>query len=218
MNKLLFLSLIFVMLTACAPDPRREAEAYAIQSEAEQKALDAERARNTQVELDRLTVENTVIETGHKEATKAEWRRGLNNAIKYGFIFFTVGLCVSLLVLSYSISRASIGISNAVTQGSMVRANLIRLDPVTRQYPLLVNYVGKGRYSLTDPNTATVMMLDTRQDGDRQMIAGAMNTRQVGALAMMAKEMQDASAMPMIEPTEILSSADIKQIIQGEVS
>jgi hypothetical protein len=164
------------MLTACAADPRKEAEAYATRTQADQSAANQAQLREQSAELHALNMQ-------HQEAVAMEWEAGLNKVIHAGALVGQYVFVLVLIAAGYGFSIAVVGTGKAWARFVEVRANLIRLDPVTRQYPAVLTYVSKGRYSLANLNNDSVLMLDTRNEPDRQMILGMSNTQYAGALA-----------------------------------
>ena len=201
---LILLTFAALLLSACGPDPKREAEAYAIRVQADANARDQGQAREQAEELHNIQVAELEIEAQHKAATAVEWRNGLNRFIRVGFFFMIVYACVFLfygthsMIVSFKI--ASTGLAKATARAAMVKANLIYLDPKTRQFPMLLQYIGKGRYSLANGNVDGVMMLDTRNAPDRQMITASGLTQLSGAVAQEAAKSSDPAGIAVMRP------------------
>lgn len=216
---LIFLAMAGLLLSACAPDPRKEAQAFEIRTQAEQDALNAAQTRRQDAEIHAIAVEEAKIEAGHKAATAAEWRNGVNRFIRVTFFFVIVELCVFLfygtrtMIVSFDI--ASKGLAKAAARKALVSANLIYLDPKTRQFPMLLQYIGKGKYSLVNGNADDVMMLDTRNAPDRQMIATSGLTQLAGAIAQEARQSSDPAGISVMQPV-IVSAKDELITIGGE--
>jgi hypothetical protein len=75
----------------------------------------------------------------------------------------------------------------------------IRLDPVTRQYPLLMNKVSDGKFSLTNPNTGSVTMLYERNPADKQMIQAMSAVQYIGAMGHEARLSHKPEALTSVE-------------------
>ena len=192
--------LLLIFVNACAPDPRKEAEAYKTRIEADQNALNSQQNRQQKADLHAVQVEALKVEQGHKEATAAQWREGLNKMIHYGFIFATISLCVSLLALTFSFSYSSVGMAKATVRAMDVRANQIMLDRVTRQFPLFIQHVHGDKYALHNPNAGSVVMLDVSNPADRQLIATSGATQIAGVIAQEASRSADPAGVAIIQP------------------
>lgn len=194
-KQLLVLLLAILSISACAPDPRKEAQAYAIKSEAEQQALSQEQARQQSEELHNLEVQREQIDIQNERANSAVWVSIADTFLTSLAAIFLV----TLTALAYQITRASRGISDAVSVAAMNRANLIPLNPITRQFPL-IKQVSEHRFAIHNPNTGSVKLLDERNPEDRQMIAAAAQVQVSGVLASEARQSNDPAGMAMIRP------------------
>jgi hypothetical protein len=173
-NFIIFLTII--LLTACAPDPRREAQAFATRTQAEQDAADRTQARQQSIDMHALEIQ-------HQDAIAQEWEAGMNKVIHTAAVVSQFAVTLIILGAAIGMSWALIGTGKAAARFAEVRANLIPLNNTTHQFPLLISYAGKGKFSLSNPNTNSVLLLDTRSEPDRQMILGMSNTQYGGALA-----------------------------------
>lgn len=171
-SKILAIVLIVFALTACAPDPRDVADAHRTTILADQEAADREQAR--------------AMRQAEWERTLPERLAALNRALLIG----SISLSVFLATAAVGGGWAAIGAGKAAARAAIVRANLIPLDAGTRQFPLLLNYLGRGRYSLVDPNTEMVQLLDTRQPADREKF------RQMGMVKLAGVVAQEAGKHP----------------------
>lgn len=213
---IIFSIAILAGLTACQPDPRKQAQALEIQSKAEQEALNAAQTREQSEAANAIYLQELALQQQHREAAAQEWEVGLNNMIRYGFIFATIGVCISLLAVAISFSQASLGLAKATVRLADVRANLIYLDRTTRQFPAFLQYIGGGKYSLTDINDGSTLFLDTRNEADRQKIQGAMNARYAGVIAEKAQNADDAASLAVIRSPIILEGKDIVDLVRLE--
>lgn len=198
LNRYFLLMVAALLLAACQPDPRKEAQAFQIREQAEQDALNQEQNRAQDEELHDLQVQELQVQQGHREATAQKWREALNTGIslvKWPMIF---ALAYAILSLAHAISVGSRGIAQAMVRAAEVRANLIGLDPDTRQFPLLVQPLGRGRFAAFNPNTNSVLILDVRNEPDRRMIQAAGAVQYVGALASEAKQSSDPAGVSII--------------------
>lgn len=222
MKRVLFMIALVFLVSACAVDPRKEAEAYQIRSKADQERLNSEAARQQQQKLDEIQVQQEKISVQNREATIAEWRKGLNMVLHYGFYVATSVVCFILFMAARSIATsfatATEGLSMAIVRAAEVKANLIQLDPVTRQYPVYLQYLGNGRFSAVNLNVNAVLVLDTRNDPDRQMIAAMGATQYAGALAREARQSNDPAGMSMIQAPVIDAKSELLSIGKDLVS
>ena len=216
MKRILLIMALVWLVSGCAPDPRKEAKAFQIRSQAEQEAANSEAARAHQQELNAIETQNRQIEEQHREATAAEWRAGLNTVIHYGLLTFAVVLCFVLVMVSRSFSNSfatvTEGVAKALVRRAEVRANLIRLDPETRQYPVYLERLGNGRYSAVNFNTSEVLLLDVRKEPDRQMIAAMGAVQYAGALAQEARQSNDPTGVAMINAPVIDAKSELLSI------
>ena len=203
MKRVLFFIVFLMLVSGCAPDPRKEAQAFQIRSQAEQDALNSETARAHQQELNDIQTKQLQLEEEHREATAAEWRTGWNMVMRYGFIILTAAVCFVMFMASRSIASSfatmTQGLSTAIVRAAEVRANLIQLDPTTRQYPVYLQYLGEGRFSAVNLNVNSVLLLDTRNEPDRQMISAMGAVQYAGALARESRQSQDPAGVSMIQ-------------------
>lgn len=202
-----------LLLSSCGPDPKREAEAYAIRVEAQESAANQQLAREHAEQMNAVAVREAQIEAEHKAAVAQEWRDGLNRGIRVMFFFGIVYACAFLFYGTRSTIVAfhtvSTGLAEAAARRAMVRANLIYLDQKTRQFPMLLQYLGKGRYALANGNTDDVMMLDTRNAPDRQMIATSGLTQLAGAIAQEAAKSSDPAGIAVMQPTMVTAKDEL---------
>ena len=216
MKRILFVMVLLVLVSGCAPDPRKDAKAYQIRSQAEQEALSAEAARQNQEQLNAIELQQRQLEQQTREATAAEWNNGLNMVLHYGFLVATAAVCFVMFMSARSIATSfgtvTDGFSKALVRRAEVRANLIQLDPVTRQYPAFIQYLGCGRFSVLNLNTNSVLMLDTRNEPDRQMIAAMGAVQYAGALAHEARQASDPTGVALIQAPVIDAKNEVLSI------
>jgi hypothetical protein len=200
MRRFLILLLLLIFITGCAPDPRKEAQAYQIRSEADQNALNQEQAREQAEEMHQIQMQQARLEEQHREATAREWQAGLNTMIRFGFRAGTVALCLMLLAFGISFAWSSVGLAKASAHVAMVKANVIHLDRATRQFPLFIQHVHGTRYALHNPNVGSVLMLDETNPADRQLIATAGATQIAGVIAQEARQSTDPAGVAIVQP------------------
>ena len=216
MKRILLIMVLLMLVSGCAPDPRKEAEAERIRMEAKQNALNQAQARAAKEALDAVQLQNAQLEASQKQATAQAWRDGWNMTLKYAFYVFAAGVCYVLFMASRSIATsvatATEGISTAIVRAAEVKANLIYLDEKTRQYPVFLQYLGQGKFSMVNPNANAVLMLDTRSEPDRQMIAAMGATQYAGALAREARQSDDPTGVSMINAPVIDAKSELLSI------
>lgn len=198
---LLFVVAISLLLAACAPDPRREADAFATRTQAEQDALDREQARAHDEELHNINIQNI-------KAAQAQWQTSMQKIVKAFQFAAPIATVAVTFAAGIALSIALIGSGKAAARFVEVRANLIQLNPATRQYPLLLQRVGKGLYSLTNPNTNSTLILNMRNETDRDMIRAMANVQYAGALAREARFSHRPGEISIIQPPHQIDIED----------
>jgi hypothetical protein len=201
MNKLLLLLAFFFLLSACAPDPRNAADADATRLRAEQFALDTSQTRSNLAAQQALDLQAQQ----DQQATNIAAHNRLVTAASWSIILI---LLASTVIFSVSMWQSSQAFKVFSMRRAEVQANLIPLDPVTRQYPLFILYNGKGSFNLTNPNTGQVLLLDTNHEPDRQAIAAAAQVQTAGVLAVQAARAHSPQAIDKIRPTIIDADGD----------
>lgn len=216
MKNILILILVLMALTACAPDPRRSAQAYQIRIQADIDAANAQQMREYQQQVNAIQAQALRVDEANQEATAQNWHNALNMTLRYGAYVMTAAVCFILFMaarsIATSIATATEGLSKAVVSAADVRAHLIRLDPVTRQYPVYLQYLGQGKFSAVNLNVNAVLMLDTRNEPDRQMIAAMGATQYAGALAHEARQAQDPTGVTMLQTPIIDAKSELLSI------
>lgn len=174
-------------LWSCAPDPRREADAYATRKHAEAEAARAEQERIQDAEAHDLFMSRA-------NEVSAWISRTMVTAMMAGmFVMATAALSGGIgLALVFIAGGASIAKRN------WHMPNRIPLDTVTRQFPLLPTYLGGGRYSLANPNDNTVLMLDTHNGADALKVKSAFGVMHDGLIV------SRMSHRPGQTPTQII--------------
>jgi hypothetical protein len=193
--KLLRVSLLAMLaltvISACTPDPRKEAQAYATRSEADQSALTQTQQRQQSQDLHAIEMQQKQLEQQKREATKLEWIAAAKRIINAGGYVMAVCVGVIIIYATITIKNTMIGIGNATVMKAEITANLIHLD-TNGQFPALIQRMGGGKWSLTDLNTKTTMLLDVRNNPDAQLVAGAIAIRHDVALAHEARLSKDS--------------------------
>ncbi len=196
--------LLLLFVSACDPfkagQIKAEAQATQIVEQAQQDALNQDANRQHAQELFDLEKQQKELELGRNQAIEGTKRNGLNMLWQTIFIVLTAAAIFVIFYTARIYQYTAQGIARATVQTADIRSRLIYLDSKTGQYPLLLEHVGKGIVTLTDPNTATVMTLDTRQAGDRQLIDGATAIRHTYVLSSAAARSDNPAGISIIEP------------------
>jgi hypothetical protein len=202
--------IVGVLLTGCSTvDPRKSAEAYATQSQADQLARDATQEREQKAILDAIAVKDAERTQAIKDAAMVNAKAVYGWMTLWGGITLTIVLVYVLISIGRGLNVVIQGTGEAMARAAMVKANLIYLDKTTGQYPLVLEYAGKGLVSLTDPNTNTTLLLNTRNEPDRMMIQTAGAIRHVGVLSAAASRSKDPAGVSMIQPMIIDQSVEV---------
>ena len=196
-KKLMALILLLVIgLAACAPDPRNQADANRTEALTAQDVADRTQARA-------VAESQATLDLAQAQATSQARTQALTTLIYWAGIIGTIAACASLLAAGAGISWAAVGTGRSVARLAEIRANLISLSAETRQYPLIMQYLGKGRYTLANPNTGSVAELDTRRAEDRQLISVSGAVQLAGVIAHEARRSADPAGVAIIRPVVI---------------
>jgi len=188
---LVFVVVVFI-LAGCAPDPRDEAEAYAIQEQANQDAADREQERQQEQDLHQLR--------------RAAWQRFYTVLGIAG----SVAVSVSLVGLGIGIAIAAVYSGRAAGRAVEVRANLIPLAETTRQFPLFVQNKGRGLFTAYNPNTGAIIPLHIARREDRQLITASGAVQIAGAIAREARLSNDPAGIAIINPPLVTVECEAK--------
>ena len=225
----LFCALIVFLVSACDPfaadQIRDQAKADQLAAETVQKSLDQEQARQQAADLHAIQLQEEKREQARLDAVEQDVRKGLQFMITTAFLVGTAVVVFAIFVIGritvFQLARIQEGFATAMITAVDVRSRLIFMDPNTRQFPLLYQYNGKGRYLVTDPNTKVTMELDSRNEGDAQMIAGAIAIRHSGVLVMEQRKSgaKDAASMAVIQPPIIEGTEfDVKTVARDLIT
>ncbi len=182
MTKYLVFMVVVFILAGCAPDPRDEAEAYAIQEQADQDTADREQERQQAQDLHKIKL--------------ASWQRFYT----WLGIAASVAVSVSLVGLGIGIAIAAVYSGRAAGRAAEVRANLIPLAETTRQFPLFVQNQGRGLFTAYNPNTGAIIPLHIARREDRQLITASGAVQIAGTIAREARLSHDPAGIAVINP------------------
>lgn len=211
MRKYLLLLLFVFALASCAPDPRKQAQANAIQEKADQDALNQTWIRQQQADKHAQQMEIARLDLVRRQAINND----IINSFKVGISWIGPVLIACIIYLAFISTKSAmyyaVEKSHAMAEAAHLQARFIPLDKVTGQFPAIFEYLGDGTHSIADPNTGAVIMLNASHPGDRPMIQGAYAVRHAMVLADRAKQHEDdptgvsiiGQAPLMIDYTEV---------------
>lgn len=186
MNKIFLILILGVILTSCA-DPRNQADADRTRSLTAQEVADREQARQQQAE-------GFSVRQAELEETSAARAEALARVMTFA------GWAGGIVILAgaVAIGWAQIGIGRAMARAAEIRANLLPLSEVSRQYPLILQNLPGGRISLANPNSGAVLLLDAPRAENPQMVSVMGAVELAGVVAESARKSQDASGIALI--------------------
>lgn len=202
-GKIYILLVVAALVSGCGPDPRREAEAYATRAEADRQTALTEQQMEQADELHALEVERQQLENDHKAATAATYRSAMKFFIFVTLVIAALAVAYSTFITAKSYRNMAQGFADAFVTRAQFRAHWIPLDATTRQYPLYLQYLEKGRFALVNPNVNSVTILDSRSEPDRQMIASVSGVQIAGVIAQEARKSADPAAVSIMRPTVV---------------
>jgi hypothetical protein len=201
--KYLLIALLTLFIVSCAPDPRKEAAAFATTSEAEQRAADAEQARRQSEEVHALEMQN-------REAAQAKWQALLNRVI--GTVTIAAQVSAFLLVLSVGVAgvfvmKSSVqAYSKYAMRRAEVMAEIIKIDPVTHTFPVFMVDTGNNVKALMNPNDNSVTLFDVNNPADRAKVQAMANVLYAGQLARHARMSHKPGEVAKINAPQIIES------------
>jgi hypothetical protein len=190
---LILVVIVGLVLAGCVPDPRDEAEAYSMRLAAESRSKADELARQqSQAAFEQQQIERAAGEAARVAAVGRFWSIFGSVAV--------VAACLAVLAAAVGFGWGAVGTGRAVARSALVRANLIALPDVTRQYPLLITPTADGRFSLANPNTGSVAWLDVDRKESNAMIAAAASVALAGVIAREARRAEGVGNVRIIHP------------------
>jgi hypothetical protein len=195
-TNIIFTFLLLLLLNSCVPDPRNAADANRTTVLAAQDAADRVQAR-AQADQDFQQAQ------AERQATEQSRTWALNLIIRGGGMALTLAICIALAGIGTGISWAGVGAGRAVARFAEIRASLIPLNAETRQFPLIVHYIGHGRFTWGNPNTEGVVMLDSRNPSHRQLIVSSGAVQLAGVVAREARRSKDPAGVALVQPVVI---------------
>lgn len=190
---ILILAAVGLILAGCVPDPRNEAEAYSMRLAAESRSKSDELARQQS---------QTAFEQSQREVAAGEAAR-VAAVGRFWSIFGSVAViaaCLAVVAAAVGFAWGAIGTGRAVSRSAMVRANLIQLPDVTRQFPLILTPTADGRFSLANPNSGSVAWLDVDRTENKDLIASAASVALAGVIAREARRAEGVGNVRIVHP------------------
>jgi hypothetical protein len=198
---------VFVFLSSCNPfaagEIRERAKADQIAAQTLQESLNQEQARKFAEDQHAFEVQEAARVQAIKDSAVETAKQTANLFVRIAGFVAVLSVCTFMLGTTLTVNSTVKGMGLAMVRAADVRANRISLNPATRQYDVFLNYVGGGRYSLVNPNTNSVTLLDTRNDPDRQMIAAMAAVQYAGVLSAEASKSDDPAGVSIIKAPAI---------------
>jgi hypothetical protein len=192
MKRWFVLVLAIAFLTvSCAADPRNQADADATRLQSQQTALDAEQKRAQEQAAWKLA-------QTEKEQESAIKIQAWNTALPWLYFFGSFCLVAVMLSITFSISRASYGLSNVVVYAAMVRARQIPVDPITLTLPVIMSTDG---LFVTDLNTKNGMSTAEKSDPNALLVASLRSRLELGMQDYQAAQSKNGSRV-MVQKVE----------------
>lgn len=198
---------IMVALSSCS-SPRQEAEAFAIQSQAEQDARDREQAREQQDALFSKDMEIYIAVMQQIQNAANRFVFVVGYLIILDVVIILPGMAIILLKTTNKMAN-----SKAAAYGEAVklRAHLIYQDPETMSYPLL-HHSSNGVTTVHHPGVGSTSNLEKETGPNELMVATLGVTQASGLIANAAAKAKDphgvaAVNVPAVVDVEWLKSA-----------
>ena len=213
----LFAFLFFaVLIVGCKPDPRKEAQAYAIKSDADLKAQVTQQELDKQAALDAQKLRRVEVVTAREEAL-AKTKTALWRIFWFLVIPTLAGCSVYYLAhLTQAAAYATHGLAEATVMAAQLQAKLVHLDK-SGTFPLIPIFKNDEIIALIEPNRRVLMPTDQRDEGSPQMIDGATAIQHTYVLAQHAvKHEEDPTGVSIIGQSPVFPSSVSHQIVDVE--
>lgn len=213
-NIVLFMMLfIAVSISACTSyDPKAEADAYATRSQSDQRAANNEQQRQFNNDNHANDMKFKEIALNIANQLQQQWVFAKRAMIYSLGISGSCAIFIAMLSLGVGVAIYSIRNGAAKARAAEVKANLIYADPQTGLFPILITHVHGSKYAAYLPNVQGVLMLDEKNEADRQMIATMGVTQTTAVLANAAKNAKEPDAIAMIQAPIVYARDDSIEI------
>jgi hypothetical protein len=183
--------LLIGLLASCGVDPRNIADADRT------RLLAAEQAAN--LKSDREAKQNETQQAAReRELTEAARVAAWNRF----YLCASIAACAFVIALAAGAAWAALASGQAAGKAAAVKAYLIPLPEQTRQYPLIISYLSRGKFSLSNPNNGSVMLLDSRQPCDRDVLMSSGAVQLAGMIGREARLGSKRGELDLI-PSEV---------------
>jgi hypothetical protein len=207
MKKVFVLLAVALVLAGCAVDPRNAADADRTRSLTAQDAADREQARSQQAE-------GFAVQQAELEETSGARAEALARVMT--FASWAGGIVI--LAGAVGLAWGEIGIGRAAARAVYLRANSFSLSALTRQYPVFLQDSGAGRFSLVNPNSGAVMLLDASRAENPQMVSVLGAVQLAGVVAESARKSENAEGVALIAHPAIVEdkSSNVRILARRE--
>jgi hypothetical protein len=210
----LLVAMVMILLAGCAPSPMDYADADAIRSESEQKALDAMQSRQQGKERHEVEMDQAQFWAEVRASTLYSTKAMANMLVKSVGCCLIAALCVAILGMGWTVKEMSIGLGTVAVQAAEVRAGLIHMDKSTRTFPAFmdVKQVHGSRY-VAMLASGQVLKLDVARPADAMLVMALAQTSAVGAAMQEMRTANNAEGMAMFQPD--LIDANVRGLEEG---
>lgn len=200
-RKVIIALILSLLISSCAVDPRKQAQADATRIAAEQSARDAEQRRQFEADDHAQTMQD-------REAIQSEWQAAWNAVIRTGALFAQFAVMLWLIGLGvagpWAMAATMKAYSTYAQRRAETLADLIPLDPKTHAFPILPIRIGRDIVALANPNDNSVLLFDEKNPADRAKVQMMANVLFAGELARNARMSHRPGEVASIPQTQII--------------
>lgn len=190
--------LILIIVLACSIFAARVGSSVGkgIEINARENAANKAQARQERMAWHRINVIEAERVLPYRIAAK-------QNALYWLSWFAIAAGATVIMAVAGGVGWWAVGFSRARVEVARREAYVIRIDPVTRQFPLLT-YELNGVPRIYNPNTGSVIMLDAGRDETPMLVTGSAATQLAGAIAEKAAQARDGASVAAINPPLVI--------------